>query len=136
MAGANFYDLHGNSKRIFYYPNGKTIVGPAKEPLLVYDDGSTQVECTGDRLKIGPTTWAGTPVVALVRSSGIVPGAVTSLFVLIPDVAPNPADGTVHVETYAILANHRGTGDLGAGQLETYTEMHLKGSAALIKLPG
>ena len=36
----NFYDLHGYSKRILYYPTGKTMIGPAKSPLLIYDDGS------------------------------------------------------------------------------------------------
>lgn len=136
MAGANFYDLHGNSKRVSYYPNGRTIVGPGKMPVLIYDDGASQVECSGDNLKVGPSTWAGTPVVALVRSNGIVPGAVTSLFVLIPDVSPNPGDAAVHVETYAMLANHRGTSELGPGQLETYSDFSLKGTAALIKLPG
>jgi hypothetical protein len=136
MAGANFYDLHGSGKRISYYPMGRTIAGPAKGPMLTYDDGSSQVECSGDSIKIGPATWAGTPVVALVRSSGIVPGAVTSLFVLIPDVNPNPGDGAVHLRTYAILANHRGVAELGPGQLETYNQMALTGTAALIKLPG
>lgn len=136
MTGANVYDLHGNSKRISYYPNGRTIVGPAKGPILVYDDGASQVECSGDGIKVGQPTWAGTPVVALVRNSGIVPGAVTALFVLIPDVIPGPGDGAVHVTTYAILSNHRGVAELGAGQLETYSQMSLSGTAALIKLPG
>jgi hypothetical protein len=137
MSGANFYDLHGHSKRILYYPNGRGPIpaGHSAGPVLVYDDGSTQVECRGDTLKVGPSTWAGTTVTALVRGNGIVPGAVTSLIVQIPDVSPQPADGSVAIHTIAILANHRGTPQIGPGALETYSEFALTGIAALTKLP-
>jgi hypothetical protein len=137
MAGANLYDLHGNGKRILYYPQGKGPIhaGEKPGPVLVYDDGHSQVECHGSKLKVGHETWAGTVVTALVRDNGIVPGAVTSLVVVIPDVSPQPADGSVAVHTIAVLANHRGTPVIGPGQLETYSEFALKGIAALTKLP-
>jgi len=137
MAGANLYDLHGHGKRILFYPQGKGPIpaGQHAGPVLIYDDGSTQVECRGDKLRIGHETWAGTVVTALVRDNGIVPGAVTSLVVVIPDVSPQPADGSVAVHTIAVLANHRGTPVIGPGQLETYSEFAVKGIAALTKLP-
>jgi len=137
MSGANLYDLHGNGKRILFYPLGKGPI-PAGEkagPILIYDDGSTQVECRGTKLKVGPESWAGMVVTALVRDSGIVPGAVTSLVVVIPDLSPQPADGSVSVHTIAILSNHRGTPQIGPGQLETYSEFAVTGIAALTKLP-
>lgn len=129
MAGANLYDLHGNGKRILFYPLGKgpMSAGEKAGPILIYDDGSTQVECRGTKLKVGHT--------ALVRDNGIVPGAVTSLVVVIPDVSPQPADGSVSVHTIAILSNHRGTPQIGPGQLETYSEFAVTGIAALTKLP-
>jgi hypothetical protein len=137
MTGANLYDLHGHGKRILFYPLGKGPI-PAGEkagPVLIYDDGSTQVECRGAKLKVGHESWAGTVVTALVRDNGIVPGAVTSLVVVIPDVSPPPSDGSVSVHTIAILSNHRGTPQIGPGQLETYSEFAVKGIAALTKLP-
>lgn len=138
MSGANVYDLHGHGKRIYYYPEGKGgPVGPGhvKGATLIYDDGSTQVECDGDDLKVGPATNAGSTVTAIVRKTGIVPGAITSLVVLIPDVAPQPADGGVHVKTIAVLSQQRPTPVLGAGQLQTYTEFQVTGTASLVKLP-
>jgi hypothetical protein len=137
MAGANLYDLHGNGKRILFYPLGKGPIHPGEKPgpILIYDDGSTQVECRGAKLNVGHESWAGTVVTALVRDSGIVPGAVTSLVVVIPDVSPQPAEGSVSVHTIAILSNHRGTPQIGPGQLETYSEFAVTGIAALTKLP-
>jgi hypothetical protein len=135
MAGANYYDLRGDSTRIYFYPNGRTLV-PNLGPVLVYDDGSTQVECRGDDLKIGPATWAGTSVVALVRKTGIEPGAVGSLCVLIPDVQADPGDAAVPIATYGTLAIHRAIGERGPGQLEKYWPLQLTGTAALIKLTG
>jgi len=137
MSGANYYDLHSHSKRISYFPDGRGPIGGAYKggPLLIYDDGSSHVECSGEDLKVGPSTWAGTTVVALIRKNGIVPGAVTSLLVQIPDVSPSPVDAAVPMHTIAIQANHRGTPVIGPGQLETYAEMAFHGTAALVKLP-
>jgi hypothetical protein len=138
MNNANLYDLHSHSKRIHFYPEGKggpIGTGTPKGPVLIYDDGSSQVECSGDDLKVGPATNAGTAVTALVRKTGIVPGAYTSLVVLIPDVAVPPADGAVSVHTIAVLAQHRPTSNIGAGQLQTYSEFAVHGTAALVKLP-
>jgi len=138
MAGANLYDLHGHGKRIHYYVDGKGgPIGPGsyKGPLLVYDDGSSSIECHGDDLKVGPTTNAGTVVTAIVRKNGIVPGAITSLVLLLPDVSPQPADGGVAVHTIAVLSQHRPTPVLGPGQLQTYTEFAVKGTAARVALP-
>ena len=138
MSGANLYDLHGHGKRIHFYVNG--IGGPVgpnhiSGPALIYDDGSSQVTCSGDDIKVGPPTNAGTVVTAIVRKTGIVPGAYTSLVVLLPDVSPQPADGAVPVHTIAVISQHRPTSMLGAGQLQTYTEFAVKGTAALVKLP-
>jgi hypothetical protein len=138
MSGANLYDLHGHGKRIQYYVNGKGGPGTAGSPtgpVLIYDDGSSQVECFGEDLKVGPATNAGTVVTALVRKNGIVPGAYTSLVVLVPDVSPPPAEGAVHVHTIAVLSQHRPTSNIDAGQLQTYSEFPMQGSAALAKLP-
>ena len=137
MSGANQYDLHGHGRRIHYYVNGKggpVAPGAPTGPLLIYDDGTTQVECSGSDLKVGPATNAGTVVTALVRKNGIVPGAYTSIVVLIPDVSPPPADGVVSVHTMAMLSQHRPTSSIGAGQLQTYSEFALRGTAALVKI--
>jgi hypothetical protein len=132
MPSANLYDLHGHGSRIVYYPEGRgpIPVGDGPGPLLIYDNGSAQVECRGDKLKVGQQTWAGTIVTALIRDTGIVPGAV-----VIPDVIPPPTDGSVPVHSIAVLANHRGSPALGPGPLETYSEFAVTGIAALIRLP-
>ena len=138
MAGANLYDLHGHGKRIHYYADGKAgPIGPGsyKGPILVYDDGSSSIECHGDDLKVAPATTAGTVVTAIVRKSGIVPGAITSLVLLLPDVSPPPADGGITVHTIAVLSQHRPKPVIGPGQLQTYSEFALTGIAALVKLP-
>ena len=137
MAGANLYDLRGQEKRILYYPEGKGAMPGVEQsgPILIYDDGSSRMECSGARLKVGHENWAGTVVTALIRTNGIVPGAVTSLVVLIPDISPLPTDGSVAVHTIAVLANHRGTPMAGPGQLKTDTEFAVDGTAVLKKLP-
>jgi hypothetical protein len=61
--------------------------------------------------------------------------AITSLVLIVPDVAPQPADGGVTVHTIAVLSQHRPTPVIGPGQLQTYTEFAVKGTAALVKLP-
>jgi len=43
--------------------------------------------------------------------------------------------GSVPVHTIAILSNHRGTPQIGPGELETYSEFAVTGIAALTKLP-
>jgi len=138
MAGANFYDLHGHGKRIHYYADGKGgPVGPGsyKGPILVYDDGSSSIECHGDDLQVSPSTNAGTVVTAIVRKNGIVPGAITSLVVLLPDISPQQAERGVAVRTIAVLSQHRPAPVIGPGQLQTYTELELTGTAARVALP-
>ena len=61
------------------------------------------------------------------------PGGVWSFGVLIPDVEVDAS--AVAVSTNGVLAVHRGVSQLGPGQLETYTEVPLKGTAANIVLP-
>lgn len=138
MSGANLYDLHGHGKRIHYYVNGKggpASVGGPMGPVLIYDDGSSQVECSGADLRVGAATNAGTVVTALVRKNGIVPGAYTSIIVLIPDVSPQPGDGVVTVHSFVVLSQHRPSSSIGAGQLQTYSEFAVQGTAALVKIP-
>jgi|HubBroStandDraft_6_1064221.scaffolds.fasta_scaffold43473_4 hypothetical protein len=135
MATPNYYDLSGPSTRIGWYPSGRggpvTPGGPGPgTPVLIYSNGSTDVIVWGDELRVGPSTPAGTFVVAVVKTTGIVPGGVVSLGVLIPDVVVDSSAVSIH--TIGVLAVHRGVAQLGAGQLETYTEMALKGTAALI----
>jgi hypothetical protein len=84
-------------------------------------------------LKVGPATRAGTFVVGVVKKANIVPGGVSSFGVLVPDVVVEASP--VAVETIGVLAVHRGTAQLGPGQLETYTEIALKGTAANVILP-
>jgi hypothetical protein len=143
MTTPNYYDLSGNSSRIGWYPNGRG--GPLKRdatPIevaatqratLVYSSGPTEVIAGGDQLIVGPPTPAGQFVVVLLKTSGIVPGGITAIGVLIPDV--DVETSPVAVETYAVISVHRGVAQLGAGQLETYTEMRLRGTAAKIIFP-
>jgi hypothetical protein len=136
MNNANYFDLSGNSMRIAWYPKGHG--GPLKPgtqegPVLVYDTGATEVVVSGAQLTICPSTPAGQFVVAKIKTSGIVPGAITSIGVLVPDV--NVDDAPVPVNTFAVIAVHRGVGQLGPGQLETYTEINLSGTASDIVMP-
>jgi hypothetical protein len=137
MSIANFYDLHGHSTHVNWYPHGKG--GPIKvdgpppgAPVLVYSHGGSNVTAWGDQLTVGAPTPAGTFVVAVVDKLGL-PGEVVSFGVLIPDVAVNGSPVSVH--TIGVLANHREVSDLGPGQVETYTEINLKGTAANVVLP-
>jgi hypothetical protein len=135
---ANYYDLSGHSTRIGWYPAGKggpVVAGgpPANAPVLIYSNGSSDVSVWGDDLRVGPLTGAGTFVVGVVNRAKIVPGGISSFGVLIPDVVVDASPVSVH--TIGVLAVHRGTAQLGPGQLETYTEVALKGTAANVILP-
>jgi hypothetical protein len=141
VGNANFYDLrghvHGQPTHVTWYPNGKggpIIAGgpPAGAPLLTYSNGGTSVTAWGTQLTVGAPTPAGTFVVAIVERSGL-PGASMSLGVLIPDVAVNGAAVAVH--TVGVLASHREVSQIGPGQVETYTEISLNGTAADVLLP-
>ena len=141
VGNANKYDLHGHlhghSTHVTWYPHGKggpIILGgpPAGAPVLIYSNGGTPVTAWGNQLTVGAPTPAGTFVVAIVERSGL-PGASVSLGVLIPDVAVNGAPVAVH--TVGVLANHREVSQLGPGQVETYTELSLAGTAASVILP-
>lgn len=137
MGNANFYDLRGPSTQVAWYPNGKggpIIVGgpPANTPVLIYNHGGSQVTAWGDQLTVGAPTPAGTFVVAVVGKSGL-PGAVTSFGILIPDVRVNGSPVPVH--TIGVVANHREVSQIGPGQVETYTEINLQGTAANVVLP-
>jgi hypothetical protein len=137
MSNANFFDLHGHSTHVAWYPHGKggpIVVGgpPAGTPVLVYSDGGAQVTAWGDQLTVGAPTPAGTFVVAVVEKPGL-PGAVVSFGVLIPDVTVNTSPVAVH--TVGVLANHREVSRIGPGQVETYTEISLKGTAANVVFP-
>jgi hypothetical protein len=137
MTSPNYYDLSGHSTRISWYPTGRggpiAKGTPANAPVLIYNNGTTDVSVTGDDLTVGPATPAGTFVVGVVKKANIVPGGVSSFGLLVPDVVVDGAP--VAVETTGILAVHRGVAQLGPGQLETYTELKLKGTAASIILP-
>jgi hypothetical protein len=137
MSQANFYDLRGHSTHVAWYPQGKggpIVAGgpPAGTPVLIYSNGSSQVTAWGDQLTVGAPTPAGTFVVAVVERPGL-PGAVVSFGVLIPDVTVDMSPVAVH--TAGVLANHREVSQIGPGQVETYTEISLKGTAANVLLP-
>lgn len=137
MSIANFYDLRGPSTQVSWYPHGKggpIIAGgpPAGAPVLIYNNGGSPVTAWGDQLTVGASTPAGTFITAVVGQTGL-PGAVLSLGVLIPDVTVNGSPVEVH--TVGILAKHREVSRLGPGQLETYTEINLQGTAATVVLP-
>jgi len=137
MSNPNFYDLRGHSIHVAWYPHGKggpIVVGgpPAGAPVLIYSHGGSHVTAWGDQLTVGAPTPAGTFVVAVVEKSGL-PGAVTSFGVLIPDARVNGSAVSIH--TVGVLANHREVSQLGPGQVETYTEISLHGTAASVVLP-
>jgi hypothetical protein len=137
MSKPNYYDLSGKSTRIAWYPQGKggPIVagGPsASTPVLCYSSGSLDVCAYGSDLTVAPTL-AGTFVTAVVKKTNIVPGGVTSFAVLIPD-ADVENKHSVSIHTVGVVSVHRGTAQLGPGQLETYTTIQLTGTAAIIIL--
>ncbi|HEX3757937.1 MAG TPA: hypothetical protein VHW23_04505 [Kofleriaceae bacterium] len=120
-----------------WYPDGKggplTAGGPpANAPVLIYSNSGAAVTAWGDQLTVGAPTPAGTFVVAIVERLGF-PGASESIGVLIPDVAVNGAAVAVH--TVGVLASHREVSDLHTGQIETYTEASLKGTANHVVFP-
>jgi len=141
MTAPNFYDLHAKAVRITWYPHGKG--GPMAPgapavrrgaPILEYSDGSQDIVATGEDLNIGVKTKAGTFVTAVVRKNGIVPGAVTSIGVLIPDaiVGSEP----VAIDTLGVLAIHRPViAHVTPGQIESYTKLKLTGHASRVELP-
>ena len=66
--------------------------------------------------------------------TGYIRGGVTVFGVLIPDV--NLGDGsTGAVHTVGVVSVHRGTSNIGPGQLETYTTVQLTGTAANRVMP-
>ena len=137
MGTPNYYDLSGPSTRIAWYPTGqggpvKAGGPPANAPVLIYSSGGAEVSASGDDLTIAKTP-AGTFVVAVVKRSGIVPGGIVSFGALIPDV--NVDGSPVSINAIGVTSVHRGTSQLGAGPLETYTEMALSGTASSIVLP-
>jgi hypothetical protein len=126
----NYYDLNGHSTRISWYPEGTggpIVVGRPTGPVLEYSSGSMDASVSGDDLTI-TTTPMGTFVTAVVKKTNIVPGGVTVFAVLIPDVI---VDGTnsAAIHTVGVLSLHRGTSNIGPGQLETYTTVQLTGTA-------
>jgi hypothetical protein len=133
----NYYDLHGHSTRIAWYPEGKggpiREGGPAANAVLEYSNGSLDATVSGEDLTVS-TTPAGTFVTAIVKKTNIVPGGVTVFAVLIPDAN---VDGrhSAAIHTVGVLSVHRGTSNIGPGQLETYTTLQLRGTAANIVLP-
>lgn len=138
MTAPNYYDLHARSVRIAWYPHGKGgLVVPgirAGSPILEYSDGSQDIVATGDDLNIGVKTKAGTFVTAVVRKNGIVPGAVTSIGVLIPDAVVGVEP--VAIDTLGVLAIHRPVVvHPTPGQLESYTKLKLTGHASRVDLP-
>jgi hypothetical protein len=136
---ANYFDLSGHSTRVGWYPNGKG--GPIKQPaaagaanrgLLEYSSGALEASVSGDDLKVFATP-VGTLVTAIVKKDGIVPGATISFMLLVPDV--NDAPNGVAIHTIGVLSTHRPTPRLGPGQLETYTELPLTGTALNVEFP-
>src|SRR5262249_9375493 len=132
-----FYDLKGSSTHVTWYPAGKggpLAVGgpPANAPLLVYRDDSSDVSVWGDDLMVGDSTRAGTFVVALIKRTGL-PGADLSFALLVPDVHVDAS--AVPVQTIGVLTKHREVSQIGPGQLENYTEINLKGTAAHVLMP-
>jgi hypothetical protein len=137
MANPNYFDLSGPSTRIQWYPKGKggpIVAGgsPANAPTVIITSGSIDATISGNDLTVGPSTPVGTFVVAVIKKNNTVPGAQTSIAVLIPDVIVDTS--ALPVNTIGILSVYRGTAQLGAGQLETYTEFPLQGTAANIAL--
>lgn len=141
VGNANFYDLrghlNGHATHVTWYPDGKggPIVAegpPPAAPVLIYSNGGAAVTVWGAKLTVGAPTPIGTFVVAEVKQLGF-PGAAESIGVLIPDVNVNGAAVAVH--TVGVLADHREVANIGAGPIETYTEVNLKGTASHVVFP-
>ena len=138
MAGANYYDSQRSRDPNCMVPAGQ---GRAHHPggPPAGGAGPRLFERLARRDRLGkepdsrPRTPAGTFVVAVVKTTNIVPGGVTSFGVLIPDVVVETSPVVLH--TIGVVAVHRGVAQLGPGQLETYTEVSLKGTAAHIIMP-
>jgi hypothetical protein len=138
MPKPNYFDLSGNLIRIGWYPQGRG--GPImpgnlvpNTPMLIYSRGSLDVSVTGSDLTVTQSP-AGTFVTAVVKKGGIIPGGITSMSVLIPD-ADVSINQCIAIHTVGVVSVHRGTAQLGPGQLETYTTIELTGTAAIIILP-
>jgi hypothetical protein len=133
---ATVYDLSGRSTRIQWYPKGTggpVTKPPSTGPVLHYSGGSLDVSVSGDDLQVS-SSRAGTWVTAIVKKTGIVPGAITCFSVLVPDASVDSGQH-VAIQTIGVLSIHREVSLLGPGQLETYTSVALAGSAAILQMP-
>jgi hypothetical protein len=137
---ANYYDLRGPSTRLGWWPKG--IGGPVREggpsastPVLEYSSGGTDAKVYGPDLTVSQSP-AGTFITAIVKkpTPGLVGTGATSFSLLIPDVQQLEAGQSVSIHAVGILALHRGSGIHASGQLETYTEVSLAGTAATVTM--
>jgi len=137
---ANYYDLRGPSTRLGWWPNG--FGGPVQEggpsantPVLEYSSGGTDVKVHGTDLTVSHSP-AGTFITAIVKklTHGLVGTGATSFSFLVPDVQQLDPGQCVSIHAVGILAVHRGSGIHASGQLQTYTDVSLAGTAATIKM--
>ncbi len=131
---ANYYSLTGHSTHVTYYATGAgpIVAGqPPPGPSLEYISGSIDVVATGDALTI-TTTPIGQFVTALIKENGV-PGARTYFSVLIPDVKVGNQGVAVH--SIGVLSITRPVSNIGPGQIESYTELALQGTASNIERP-
>ena len=130
----NYYSLSGQSTQVIYRTEGGGPIkkgGPPPGPSLEYTSGSVHVIAQGETLQVTKTN-VGQLVTATI-SSGALPGATTFFSVLVPDA--NVDNGSVSVHTLGVLTHRRQVSNIGPGQLETYTELALQGTASNVILP-
>jgi hypothetical protein len=137
MTAPNLYQFEGpGGVKIRWYPSGRggPIQGgsPGNAPVLVFTSKAvSQVTLAGAEL--GVTRGAtGTYVQAIVARTGL-PGAFVALGVLVPDAIVG--DAPVVMEAIGVLATTREPSNIGPGQIETYAEFRLKGTASTVVLP-
>jgi hypothetical protein len=103
--------------------------------VLEYSSGGTDAKVYGPDLTVSQSP-AGTFITAIVKkpTPGLVGTGATSFSLLIPDVQQLEAGQSVSIHAVGILALHRGSGIHASGQLETYTEVSLAGTAATVTM--
>ena len=130
----NYYSLSGHSTHVIYRSEGAGPIVKGQPPpgaSLEYTSGSVHVVAQGETLEIAKTN-VGQLVTATISLGGL-PGATTYFSVLIPDA--NVSGGSVSVRTVGVLTQHREVANIGPGQLETYTELALQGTASNVIVP-
>jgi hypothetical protein len=126
----NQFTLHGHNIHVVYTANGFE-----GKPTFSYHDAAQTLSFKGDQVKVldSPIGKLVTVTLRLTPDSGS-----TQFTLLVPDVNLSASgDKQAHIETLGITTLHRFSlvPSLLVGQLETYSQVDLRGTAQSVIVP-